>query len=107
MKKVLNAPSVARVMFGQHGRDGVTASLRHTSGPLIVGETVVVYEVDDVTLWAWGEVVAFDSQRGVASIEVDWSTLKEVEKPVKAEGVSETEAAHVSVVERVKELAAA
>lgn len=103
------APSIARVMFGQRGSSGVTASLRHTSGPLIVGERVVVFEVDEETIWGWATVLSFDKDTHVAEVEVEWSTLTTMQPPHAGETAlaPTAQAARASVSQRVRELASA
>ena len=104
----VSVPSIARVSFSQHGTSGITASLRHTSGPLIAGERIVVFEPDTTTIWGWATVVSFDSDRKVAEVQVDWDSIEEMDssEAQSIEPLSAT-AAHQTVVERVREFVAA
>lgn len=69
--------SVVRVSFGQVSDGHVTASLRHSRGPLIPGETVVAYELDDgEMLYVTAQVVRFDDSRAVAQLKVRVSDVR-------------------------------
>ncbi len=70
--------SYVRVMFGQVSDEGyVTASLVHSIGPLIEGETVIAYEVDGgEMLYGPATVARFDDRRGVAYLEVDSQAIR-------------------------------
>lgn len=67
-----------RVMFSQVTEQGVTASLRHAIGPLLVGEAVVAYEVDTPPLWAYGEIVSWNQENEVAYLRVIPDDIREV-----------------------------
>ena len=72
------APTVVRVIFSQTRGDYVTASLRHATGPLIVGEWVAAFEVDEPSMWAWAEVMDFDTSSSVALLSVDHSAIVDI-----------------------------
>ena len=77
-----------RVMFGQRRKGCVTASLEHGIGPLVVGETVMAYELDDgEMLYAPAKVTEVDQRSGVALLLVDQGQIRiaehfEAERPL-------------------------
>jgi hypothetical protein len=91
------ARTFVRVSFGQRSGPYVTASLRHSIGPLIADDMVIAFEIDDdELLYAPAQVVEFDPTKGVALLAVENSEIKiassfEIERPLEHFKQSEDE----------------
>ena len=94
------APTFAQVIFSQLASGDVTTELDEAEGPLIAGEHIVAYEIDEPTLWAWAQVETFDASSGVATLKVDWETMSSVseysDSPPRAGETASQEAASKS-----------